>query len=136
MYCQQRQKPSSQVLHNSLYSVVATPGRLFLGTSDSGVITFDRLNGEFAACSGPGSNVVTDLALDSHGILYVATDGAGIVAMNTSTGKIVDRFLHRPGQENGLSGNAVYTVYVDPQDLLWVGYYQLGASYTLYSSGD
>lgn len=116
-------------------SVVATPGRLFLGTSDSGVITFDRLNGEFAACSGPGSNVVTDLALDSHGILYVATDGAGIVAMNTSTGKIVDRFLHRPGQENGLSGNAVYTVYVDPQDLLWVGYYQLGASYTLYSSG-
>lgn len=116
-------------------SAAAVNGRLFLGTADAGVVTFDRKTGELQPYRELGANVVTDLTTDSHGKLYVATDGAGVIVVDTADDSVADRYVHRPGRESGLSSNAVYAVYNDSEGLLWVGYYQLGASYTLYSAG-
>ena len=116
-------------------SVAVAGGRLFLGTSGAGVVTFDRKTGMLAPYPDLGGNVVTDLATDARGRLYVATDGAGIIVVDTSTDGVVDRYVNRPGLDGGLSSNAVYSVHCDADGLLWAGYYQLGASYTLYSAG-
>lgn len=116
-------------------SVAVASGRLFLGTSGAGVVTFDRKTGVLTPYPDLGGNVVTDLATDARGRLYVATDGAGVIVVDTASDAVVDRYVNRPGRDGGLSSNAVYAVYCDGEGLLWVGYYQLGASYTLYSAG-
>ena len=116
-------------------SVAVAGGRLFLGTSGAGIVTFDRKTGVLTPYPDLGGNVVTDLATDARGRLYAATDGAGVIVVDTATDAVVDRYINRPGRDGGLSSNAVYAVYCDGAGLLWVGYYQLGASYTLYSAG-
>jgi len=130
----------SPVLYDSpvaFSSVAATPSRVFLGTSGSGVYTFDRKTGAIAPYVdlGGNGNVVSDLATGADGKLYVATDGAGVIAIDTGSDSITCRHVHRPWRDSGLSSNAVYAVYTDSNGLLWVGYYQLGASHTLYSAG-
>ena len=116
-------------------SVAVAGGRLFLGTSGAGIVTFDRKTGVLTPYPDLGGNVVTDLATDARGRLYAATDGAGVIVVDTATDAVVDRYINRPGRDGGLSSNAGYAVYCDGAGLLWVGYYQLGASYTLYSAG-
>lgn len=115
-------------------SVAVAAGRLYLGTSDSGLLTFDISRGTIEPFDGIGSNVITDIAAGADGTVYVATDGAGVCAIDPREGRIVARYSHTPGLEGSLSSNAVYAVYPDSRGLLWVGYYQLGASHTLYSA--
>lgn len=64
----------------------------------------------------------------------MATDGAGVSVIDPRTDSIVARHTHVPGREGSLASNAVYAVYPDSHGLLWTGYYQLGASHTLYSA--
>lgn len=116
-------------------SIAIAGNRIFLGTDNHGVVAFDRKSGRMERYGIAAGDVVTDLAVDSRGRLYVATDGEGVTVIDARTDAVVDRYVHRAGRDGGLSSNAVYAVYVDADDLLWVGYYQLGASYTLYSAG-
>ena len=42
---------------------------------------------------------------------------------------------HETGKDETLRSNSVYSVLVDKEGLIWVGFYQLGLDYTLYQSG-
>lgn len=116
-----------------LTSVAAGPERVYLGTADRGAYTFDRRTGAMKPFAALGSNVVTDVAVDGRR-LFIATDGMGVIEADVRNDSVVSRYTHQPGRASSLGSNAIYDVYVDADGLLWVGYYQLGASYTPYSA--
>lgn len=114
-------------------SVASTPSRVFLGTSDRGLYTFDRRTGALQPYRKLDGDVITDIAARGD-CLYVATDGTGVYVVDTVRDSVMCHYTHSSGHAGSLNSNAVYAVYVDEDNLLWLGYYQLGASYTPYSA--
>ncbi len=67
-------------------------------------------------------------------MLYVGTDGNGVHFVSTEKMGIIRSFRHEMVKEGGLCSNSVYSVLVDKEGLIWVGFYQLGLDYTMYQS--
>lgn len=122
--------------HICSYNNVARIGSmLYLGTMGQGIIRFDTKTGEFSRFVDVGCNVISSLSGDGESMLYVGTDGNGVHFVSTEKMKIIRSFRHETGKEGGLRSNSVYSVLVDREGLIWVGFYQLGLDYTMYQSG-
>lgn len=61
-------------------------------------------------------------------------DGNGIHFIDINEKKVVRSMRHVPGNENSLRSNSVYSLMVDRDGLIWVGFYQAGFDYSLYQS--
>ncbi len=105
---------------------------LYIGTRGDGVIPFYTASRSYGDPINAGCNIITSLSTNSDGTLNIATDGDGIFFYSPRRGMITDHLVHdrlaAPGE--GLSSNSVYSLMVDNEGLLWVGYYQSGADYT------
>lgn len=55
------------------------------------------------------------------GTLAVGTSGKGVVLYDTRSERVSQSFQYAPEQPDGISGNFVYSVYVDRDDNLWIG---------------
>ena len=64
----------------------------------------------------------------------MGTDGNGVHFVSTGKKKVVRSMRHETGKDETLRSNSVYSVLVDKEGLIWVGFYQLGLDYTLYQS--
>lgn len=122
--------------HICSYNNIARIGSmLYLGTMGQGIIRFDTRTGQFSRFVDVGCNVISSLSGDGKSMLYVGTDGNGVHFVSTEKMEILRSFRHEMGKEGGLRSNSVYSVLVDKEGLIWVGFYQLGLDYTMYQSG-
>lgn len=108
---------------------------LYIGTTEQGILSFDILSKEFNRFVDVGCNVISSLSSDGKGTLYVGTDGNGVHFVSTETKEILQSFRHEIGRDDGLRSNSVYSLMVDRDGLIWVGFYQMGLDYTMYQSG-
>ncbi len=119
----------------SAFNDVARIGAmLYLATMDRGIVEFDTRTSQFKAYIGVGCNVISTLSTDGENLLYVGTDGNGVHFIDTGQGKIVRSLRHETGSDGGLRSNSVYSLLVDGEGIVWVGFYQFGLDYTLYQN--
>lgn len=119
----------------SAFNNVARIGAmLYLGTMDRGIVEFDIRTSQFKAYIDVGCNVISALSTDGENLLYVGTDGNGVHFIDTGQGKIVRSLRHETGSDGGLRSNSVYSLLVDGEGIVWVGFYQFGLDYTLYQN--
>lgn len=71
-----------------------------------------------------GYNQVTAIDRDSRGRIWVGLEGGGINMMNPGT----SQFIRYEASKNGLKNNAVSTMLVDSDDLVWVCTFKDGLS--------
>jgi signal transduction histidine kinase/ligand-binding sensor domain-containing protein len=70
----------------------------------------------------PGLNRATRLAEDSDGRLYVGVTGGGIHVLDSETGRSLDHWIHDPSNPASIPNNLITSLFVDRDDVLWVGY--------------
>lgn len=119
----------------SFNNIARIGSMLYMGTMGQGIISFDIRTKAFDRFVDVGCNVISSLSSDGKSMLYVGTDGNGVHFVSTDKKKIVRSMLHETGKDETLRSNSVYSVLVDRDGLIWVGFYQLGLDYTLYQSG-
>lgn len=122
--------------HACAFQHIARIGNvLYLGTMGQGIVSFDTRTKEFDRFVDVGCNVISALSSDGKDLLYVGTDGNGVHFVSADKKQIVRSLRHETGKDESLRSNSVYSVLVDGEGLVWVGFYQLGLDYTLYQSG-
>ena len=90
----------------------------------------------FRQAGGCGCSVISSLSTDGKDLLYgVGTDGNGVHFVSVTQRKVVKSFRHETGNDASIRSNSVYSLLVDRDGLLWIGFYQLGVDYTLYNNG-
>lgn len=116
--------------------IVRIGSKLYLGTMEHGVVAFDVSTGQFTSdWIDLGCRVISSLSSDGTDRLYIGTDGNGVHIVSVKDRKIIRSFRYEPGTSGGIRSNSVYSLLVDREGLMWIGYYQLGLDYTLYQSG-
>jgi ligand-binding sensor domain-containing protein/AraC-like DNA-binding protein len=118
-----------------LYSVTSVGDTLYAGTMNEGIVAFDMRTAEFRNYVDVGCSVISSLSTDGKDLLYVGTDGNGVHIVSVSQGKVIKSFRHETGNGSSIRSNSVYSLLVDRDGLMWIGFYQLGVDYTLYKSG-
>ena len=91
-------------------------GNLWIGTSDQGVIKFDKKSNNFknfSAENGLSDDGVLSILEDFSNNIWIGTQGGGV---NKFSGEIFTYFNEREGLTNGKSNSLFY----DSQDNLWV----------------
>ncbi len=106
--------------------------QIYLGTTDRGIVRFDRRSKSFSPYVSVGCNVIMSLSGDGERMLYVGTDGNGVHFIDTERGEVVRSLRHEAGNEGSLRSNSVYSLLVDREGIVWAGFYQSGLDYTLY----
>ena len=118
----------------AFYNIACVGGRLFLGTMTEGIVEFNPADGTFRPYVNVGCSVISSLSTDGKDMLYVGTDGNGVHFISVSEEKVVRSFRHGGAGGADIRSNSVYSVLVDREGLLWVGFYQMGVDYSLYRS--
>lgn len=73
-------------------------------------------------------DIIHDIAQDTRGQIWLATDFNGILILDKKSGQ-VQNLRSDPNDERSLPHNTVYSLYADPDGLMWVGTYKKGAAY-------
>lgn len=107
---------------------------LYLGTSKTGLVTFDINTQKFSKFLDVGSDIITDISSDNEDKLYVATDGNGVHFISHSQQRVIDTFRYNPNNKTGIRSNSVYSLLVDRDGIIWIGFYQAGLDYKLYQN--
>lgn len=115
----------------AFYNISLVGGRIFLGTMTDGIVEFNPQTATFRPYVDVGCSVISSLSTDGKDRLYVGTDGNGVHFISVSEGKIVRSFRHEPRDKTTIRSNSVYSVLVDREGLLWIGFYQLGVDYSI-----
>ena len=110
-----------------------TPGSYWIGTVNSGVLSFNTGSGVFrpvlsAEGENPGlpNNFIRSFCADDRGRLWIGT-GDGLCIYDLATGH--SRILrHSPGDNSSLSQNSVFPIFKDAGGSMWVGTYYGGAN--------
>ena len=106
--------------------------KIYTATKEHGIQALDPATGQFSGILDLDNMPVSALSSDGNDILYIGTDGSGVYAYSTSSNKTVEHLTHdsRLLQTGALRSNSVYSILVDDEGLIWVGYYQAGVDYT------
>lgn len=107
---------------------------IYLGTMEQGIISFDTRSGKFEHFVDVGCNIISSLSTDGKNLLYVGTDGNGVHFIATDQRKVMRTMRHQTGNSESLRSNSVYSLLVDRDGMVWVGFYQLGLDYSLYQN--
>ena len=118
----------------SYNSITAINSNLFLGTMGQGIIRFNTTTHQFSPYIDVDCNVISSLSSDGKDMLYVGTDGNGVHFISTKTDEITQSYRHDSRQSGSIRSNSVYSLLIDRDGLIWVGFYQLGLDYTLYQN--
>ena len=74
-----------------------------------------------------GQDFVHAVSEDSDGRIWLAKDHTGIDLLDKATGRITP-VVHDADNDRSLAHNTVYTLYRDPDGLMWAGTYKRGVS--------
>lgn len=98
--------------------------RLFLGTYNDGLFVLDLKTRQAKRFRDVGSSVINHMQV-ADGLLYVATDGAGVSVISLKD----DRIARTYSTQNGLMDNSVYSFYRSKVSGNWFGYFRRGLSH-------
>ena len=118
----------------SFYNITRIGSKIFMGTMTSGLVLFDTASKHFSRYLDVGCGVISALSGDGKDLLYVGTDGNGVHFISVSRQRVIRTFRHDREADSQIRSNSVYSVLVDRDGLLWIGFYQLGVDYTLFQS--
>ncbi|MGN0036052.1 MAG: two-component regulator propeller domain-containing protein [Bacteroidaceae bacterium] len=107
---------------------------IYLATMGQGVFEFDIPSSRFSQLSAVDSRLISSLSTDGRNLLYVGTDGDGVHFVDVARRKVVRSLRHKVDGGGALRSNSVYSLLVDRDGLVWVGFYQHGVDYTLYQN--
>ncbi|HEY5570103.1 MAG TPA: two-component regulator propeller domain-containing protein [Bacteroidales bacterium] len=129
--------PNTVSLSSSKMSVyVDREGVYWIYTKEgSGLWTYDHTRKQWtysntapSAAYRLSSNIVTDVAQDANGRIWVATDHGGVAIIDKKTKK-VRTLIHDPEDEHSLPQNSLISLFSDNQQEMWVGSYKMGVSF-------
>jgi len=121
-----------QVEQSFLSSITRIGHTLYMGTSKTGIVCFDTDMKTFSKSVDVGSDIITYISSDGKNTVYVGTDGNGVHFISHSEQRVIRSFRYEPGQKNGIRSNSIYSLLVDRDGIIWVGFYQAGLDYSLY----
>jgi ligand-binding sensor domain-containing protein/AraC-like DNA-binding protein len=107
---------------------------LYMGTPNAGVVSFDILKSHFAKFVDVGCDIITDISSDGKERIYVATDGNGIHFLSHKNKRIIESIRYNPKSQSGTRSNSIYSLMVDKEGIIWIGYYQAGVDYSLFQN--
>jgi ligand-binding sensor domain-containing protein/AraC-like DNA-binding protein len=107
---------------------------LYLGTESQGLFSYDMDKGIFERFIDVGSGVISSLSSDGEDNLYVATDGSGICCISHKDRKILYSYRHDARDKSSIRSNSVYSLLVDREGILWIGFYSAGLDYSLFQN--
>ncbi len=124
----------NEPIHNITKVAVDKLGNYWIGTVYQGLKLLDS---EFRQLSLPKSlndilghaNISDIISEADYGIL-VSSDGEGLFVINPVSYKY--HYYRESTKGNSLSSNQIESIYIDDNDILWVGYYKDGFSNTVY----
>ena len=129
----QRWHNETEGKHSCQFTCTARIGnKLYLGTMDRGIVCFDISTEQFTPYLDVGCNVIKVLRSQDEHTLYVGTDGNGVHIIDTTRDAITYSMRHEAGNNESLRSNSVYSLLVDREGIVWVGFYQAGLDYTLF----
>ncbi|QGY44072.1 response regulator [Maribellus comscasis] len=80
-----------------------------------------------------GSKVISGIQEDENGIVWIATDGAGLYLYDKGEDSI-QNILFKTGDTKNISTNGLHSLYIDNDNIVWVGTYKKGLDYYKQSS--
>lgn len=120
---------------NTFRNITRIGRTIYLGTENQGILSFDIPTGSFSRFVDVGSKIISSLSSDGDDCLYVATDGNGIHFLSHAEKKIIRSFQSVVNDRTTIRSNSVYSLLVDKEGIIWVGYYQAGFDYSMYQNG-
>ena len=99
---------------------------IWIGTEGKGLFRFDLNTKRFEDFGSDNSSrktsslVITDLTMDSSGLLWLTTDGGGVNLVNTRT-MDVKHMISGTNSSCGLTNNSQYCIFKDISGILWIG---------------
>lgn len=115
--------------------VVSIGDKLYIATLGKGLFCFDKQSETFSSFVDVGCNLINKLSTDGKDLLYLSTDGEGVAFVSVKQKKVVRTFRNDPSHGESLHSNSVYSLLLDRDGWLWVGFYQQGLDVTNYNSG-
>lgn len=121
--------------HNSyLFNCITRIGQtLYLGTINQGIIRYDIEKQRYSHFVDVGCNIISSIS-SCGDMIYVSTDGNGVHFLSHSKEKILRSFKHDASDKASIRSNSVYSLLVDKENIVWIGFYQSGFDYSLYQS--
>ena len=134
-------RPSGNIEH---FSVRNTPGfhsdvitglfedrdeNIWIGTYVNGLFRYNNKTGRFdyhITQSGTENdlsyNHAATFAQDKSGLLWIGTNGGGVITLNIESGQL-NSFLYtdNPSESNQLSSNWIYDILIDSDNIIWIG---------------
>lgn len=117
---------------NAIKKIMPVGDRIYMSSKNGDILELNPSTGKFIVRLHFDNTLISSLSTDGDDILYIGTDGNGVTAYSTKSGKIAEQLTHdsRIMQTGALRSNSVYSILVDDKGLMWVGYYQAGLDYT------
>ena len=127
------------MITNDIQTLFVDRGRnvLWAGTWRDGLLAYDQSTHQYRWFRAEGknptikSNFIASIKGDSEGNVWIGTDnGLTLIPRETDIWKTTSltTFLQDQEDRSGIQGTVVKTVYVDNQDLVWVGMYYEGVN--------
>lgn len=107
---------------------------IYLGTANMGIVQFDIQQKKFSNFIDVGCNIISSISTDGKDMIYTSTDGNGIHFLSHSQRKIIQSYRHDTRDKSSIRSNSVYSLLVDKENIIWMGFYQAGFDYSLYQS--
>lgn len=115
--------------------IVSLGDKLYIATLGKGLFCFDKQSKTFSSFVDVGCSLINKLSTDGKDLLYLSTDGEGVAFVSVKQQKVVRTFRNDPSRGESLHSNSVYSLLLDRDGWLWVGFYQQGLDVTNYNSG-
>ncbi|REE05502.1 two-component regulator propeller domain-containing protein [Marinoscillum furvescens] len=107
-------------------SLAIVNDQILIGTRDQGVLLFDPESNDLQSFLTDdkykeSSNIWDILVSDDGKKIWIGTDGNGMIALEAHDGEWRDQPLFIPLIESKRLGNAVYTIFFDRDENMWIG---------------
>ncbi|MDT0643566.1 two-component regulator propeller domain-containing protein [Zunongwangia sp. F363] len=102
-------------------------GTVWIGTTTKGIYKIDgNENGRYVIKHFPvTSKRVLSLLDTPRNTILCGTENEGMFELNRK-GEIVNHYLNKKFDESGIKSNSVWSLFLDKQERIWIGYYNNG----------
>ncbi|HUX59351.1 MAG TPA: two-component regulator propeller domain-containing protein [Bacteroidales bacterium] len=118
-----------QAAHNSFSSICSVGNKLYLGTTNAGIVEFDLFKKVFYKGVSTDNNIILNIASDKKELIFAGTDGGGLKIINIRTNEI-ESLVTKENDPESLSSNSVYSFLLDEVGRYWIGTYSAGFCYS------